>query len=67
LSFGNASERWWRLWRVEVWPALYFRMAMKSVWSFFEKVGQKVKTNIGKEEISEIPIGYVEIGSREIK
>jgi hypothetical protein len=42
-------------------------MAMKSVWSFFEKVGQKVKTNIGKEEISEIPIGYVEIGSREIK
>ena len=24
LSAGNASERWWRLWCVEVWPALYF-------------------------------------------
>jgi hypothetical protein len=32
----------------------------------FEKVGKKRENNFGKEDISEIPIGYVEIGSREI-
>jgi hypothetical protein len=48
LSAGNASERLWRLWCVEVWPALYFWMAMKNVWWFFEKVGQKGKNLLEK-------------------
>jgi hypothetical protein len=29
-------------------------------------LGTKRENNFGKEDISEIPIGYVEIGSREI-
>ena len=50
LSAGNASERLWRLWCVEVWPALYVRMAMKNVLCFFAKVGQKEKNMLGKRK-----------------